>query len=175
MISTTPVVREGSESDLEQIAPLFVHSVDATVLGVTFSADPRYAIDAVTTRLRIRLFPPHSHKTYVLELHTGEIVAYGNVKPNGGPHDKADADELDMFFVKAGLGSQGYGSQLMNAIQKDWGGNGLWVRVFEKNERARRFYEKSGFRVVEKEELEMNLSDRVQKETVVLMYWIPTS
>ena len=177
MISTDPIVRPAHESDLEQIVPLFVHSLDTSLPGVTFSSDPEYALDKITSRLASRLFPPHSHKTYVLELHTGEIIAYGNVKPNGGPKDKSDADELDMFFVQAGLGGRGYGGQLMEAIQKDWSEGGLWLRVFERNERARRFYEKYGFRVVEgaEERIQRSLSGRVREERVLLMRWTRTS
>ncbi|KAI0754882.1 acyl-CoA N-acyltransferase [Daedaleopsis nitida] len=174
MILMSPVVRPATESDIEQIAPLFVDSVDTSLPDAKFSADPNYALDKIEPSLSKRLSPPRSHKTYVLELHTGEIVAYGNVKPDGGPN--GDADELDMFFVKVGLGGRGYGSQLMEAIQSDWAQRGLWVTVFEKNERARRFYEKRGFRLVESAGASLSLGLREpREEKTCMMRWERTS
>lgn len=174
MIIMSPIVRPAMESDIEQIAPLFVDSVDTSLPDAPFSADPCYALDKIEAILSKRLFPPRSHKTYVLELHTGEIVAYGNVKPDGGPNK--DADELDMFFVKVGLGGRGYGSQLMEAIQNDWAQRGLWVTVFEKNERARRFYEKCGFRLVEGAGGYLSLElEEPREERTCVMRWERTS
>ena len=39
MIPMYPVVREATESDVEQLAPLFIRSVDTSLPGVTFSND----------------------------------------------------------------------------------------------------------------------------------------
>ncbi|RPD62495.1 acyl-CoA N-acyltransferase [Lentinus tigrinus ALCF2SS1-7] len=175
MITTSPVVRAALESDIEQITQLFLDSVDTSVPGITFSADPDYTPDKISPVLQKRLFPPRSHKTYVLELHTGEIVGYGNVKPDGGPNH--DEDELDMFFVKVGLGGQGYGSQLMEAIQAEWGEHGLCVHVFQKNTRAIRFYERWGFQLIEgaEEDLELHMANGPKAETACLMRWPRTS
>ena len=175
MITTSPVVRPAIDSDIEQIAQLFLDSVDTTVPGITFSTDPNYILEKVVASLQKRLFPPRSHNTYVLELHTGEIVGYGNVKPEGGPNH--DEDELDMFFVKAGLGGRGYGSQLMEAIQAGWSERGLCGHVFEKNARARHFYERWGFRHVEgaEEDLELHMADGPKEERACLMRWTRTS
>ncbi|TFK93066.1 acyl-CoA N-acyltransferase [Polyporus arcularius HHB13444] len=175
MITTSPIVRTALETDIEQITTLFLHSVDTSVPGITFSTDPDYALDKIIPSLQKRLFPPRSYKTYVLELHTGEIVGYGNVKPKGGPNH--DEDELDMFFVKAGLGGRGYGSQLMEAIQADWGERGLCVHVFQKNARAIGFYERWGFQTVEGAEvkLELYMANGPKEETACLMRWSRTS
>lgn len=175
MIISTPVVRLASKSDIEVLAPLFVSSLDTSIPGVKFSTLPLYTPDKVAPRLLERLFPPSSYKTYVLELPTGDIVGYANVKPNGGP--RGVEDELDMFFVRADLGGRGYGGQLMKAIQADWSKRGLCLRVFERNERARRFYDKWGFRLVEgaEEKVMFSLADGPREETACLMRWSNTS
>ncbi|KAI0335810.1 acyl-CoA N-acyltransferase [Cubamyces sp. BRFM 1775] len=180
-----PVVREATPADLAQIVPLFLASLDTSIPGVTFSNEPFYAPDNVFTRLRTRLFPPRSRKTYVLEFpQTGDIVGYGNVKPRHDPDDTSsapqvseDQDEVDMFFVKAGAGGRGYGTLLMEAIQKEWSAQGgLKLRVFKKNERAIRFYDKCGFRMVAGGETVIRADTLTGpfEEAVCLMRWSPT-
>nr|VWO95100.1 6-methylsalicylic acid synthase (6-MSAS) (EC (Arthrosporol biosynthesis cluster protein AOL_s00215g283) [Ganoderma boninense] len=175
MILMAPIVREATESDVEQLAPLFIQSVDTSLPGITFSSDPRYALDVVQPQLLKRLFPPKSRKTFVLESHTGELLGYGNVKPDGGPNK--DEDELDHLFVKTGEDRKGYGSQLMEAIQEEFGERGLWVQVFERNERAVRFYEKWGFSLGAggRQSLKFDLGEGPQEETVCCMRWSRTS
>ncbi|TBU29925.1 acyl-CoA N-acyltransferase [Dichomitus squalens] len=175
MILMTPIVREATQSDIEQLAPLFVHSLDTSVPGVKFSDDPYYALSAVRDILRARLFPPKARKTYVLESHTGELLAYATVKPDGRPNK--DADEIDHFFVRAGESGKGYGGRLMEVIQDEFGERGLSLIVFQKNEGAKRFYEKWGFQVEEdwKETLNLGLSQGPIEEAVYYMRWSRTS
>ena len=170
MIDSTPIVREATQDDVEQLAPLFVKSVDTSLPGVTFSSDPSYTLDKVVPHLRARLFPPKAYKTYVLELPTGELAGYGSVKPGGGPN--GDGNEVDMFFVRADLGRRGYGGQLMRTIQAEWGERGLWLRVFKENSRAIGFYEKWGFGLVEGQEETLGLSLAEPREAIAcLMRW----
>ncbi|KAH9891734.1 acyl-CoA N-acyltransferase [Cubamyces lactineus] len=184
--STLPVVRQAVPDDLAQIVPLFIASHDTTLPGVTFSAEPFYAPDKVLERLRTRLFPPHSLKTYVLEVaHTGEVVGYGNVKPrrdlddaSSASHEQCleDQNEVDMFFVKAGAGGRGYGTLLMEAIQKEWAAHGeLKLHVLKRNERAIRFYEKCGYRMVPGGEAVVRSESLIEplEETICLMRWSP--
>ena len=169
MIDTVPIVREATPADVEQLAPLFVHSVDTSIPGVIFSADPSYAPERVVPHLHVRLFPPKAIKTFVLELHTGELAGYASVKPGTDSED-----EIDMFFVRADLNGRGYGGQLMQAAQKESRsrGRGLHLLVFKKNTGAIRFYEKWGFRLVEGQERVMDLSlSEPAKETACLMRW----
>ncbi|KAH9924667.1 uncharacterized protein BXZ73DRAFT_103507 [Epithele typhae] len=122
MILSSPAVRKIADADVDEVTQLFVHSLDLSIPGVTFSTDPQYAaLDLVAASLRKRLFPPRSREAYVLEdPATGALLGYGNVKPEGGP--AGDADELDMFFVKASEGGKGYGGLLMKAVQAEFAG-----------------------------------------------------
>lgn len=140
------VVREAVPADLEQIIPLFVDSVDTSLPGVQFSDKPGYTYEKLHPVLLKRLFVPPSRKVYVVELPSGDITGYANVK--GDSKLSHDSEEIDMFFVKADMGRLGYGGLLMKAMQKGWGERGLWIVVFERNEHARRFYEKHGFVLV---------------------------
>ncbi|KAI0671431.1 acyl-CoA N-acyltransferase [Trametes maxima] len=188
-MSEAPVVREATPADLEQLVPLFIHSVDTSLPGVTFSTDPLYAPDRVYTKLQTRLSPPNLTRAYVLELASGEIVAYAIVKLSSktansdGKVDEATGyrtgggqDELDMFFVKAGMGGRGYGGLLMAALQKGWTERGgLQLHTFKRNLRAIRFYEKWGFRLAAGEEaLRFGLQEPIE-EVVCLLRWSPTS
>ena len=175
MILMTPIVREAIESDIEQLAPLFVQSVDTSLPGVKFSDDARYALPVVQDKLRTRLFPPKARKTYVLESHRGELLGYVTIKPVEDPNE--DGDEIDHFFVRAGENGKGYGGMLMKIIQEEFGERGMRLLVFQRNERARRFYEKWGFRLeeVEKTTLNLGLSEESIEEGVYRMRWSRTS
>ena len=174
MANTVPVLREAIDADVERITPLFLKSVDTSIPGITFSTDPNYAAELIIPALRARLSPPRALKTYVLELPSGQLVAYGCVK--AWEDDNVDSDtgadvELDMFFVHAELGGRGYGSLLMKAIQEKWK-HGMWLYVFKKNTHAIGFYQNWGFEVVEGREkvLDLHLSYPAQ-EVAVLMRW----
>ena len=57
-------------------------------------------------------------------------------------------DELAHLYVAPAAQRQGFGSALLDWA-KELGPGGLWLWVFQRNERARRFYEERGFRLVE--------------------------
>ncbi len=59
--------------------------------------------------------------------------------------------ELVRFYIIQDVIGLGYGSELMRACMKEAraiGHKSIWLDVWEKNERAIRFYEKWGFRIV---------------------------
>jgi GNAT superfamily N-acetyltransferase len=59
--------------------------------------------------------------------------------------------ELEKIYVRHSVQGRGTGAALVNACLaqvRDWGCDGLWLAVWEKNPRAFEFYERMGFTVV---------------------------
>ncbi|KAI0335809.1 hypothetical protein GY45DRAFT_1316540 [Cubamyces sp. BRFM 1775] len=164
-------VREGTEADLAQIVPLYIASLATIFPETNLSAEPGYAPHRVRRVLRSRLFapPPRLMRTYVVEvISTGEIVAFAHIVSKWDPEVASalrarqpgisereldrklenDLDELDMFYVKVGAWGRGYGMLLMETIKYVWCEDSPAVKllVYERNERAIRFYERHGFR-----------------------------
>ena len=171
MDGTAPIFREATPEDVEQLGPLFLGSLDLSIPGVTFSRDTTLPLDRLLPYIHKRIFPPNALKAYVLELPTGELAGYGSLKPD----ESGPAQELDMFYIRADLNGRGYGSMLMKAIQNEYKAGGLWLWVFAKNERARRFYEKHGFELIEGKEkvADLRLSTPTE-EVMYMMRWAHT-
>ncbi len=90
---------------------------------------------------------------FLLGFDGGELTGYAMLK-EGVPPDSVSGEapiELVRFYVIEQAIGMGYGSQLMQACleeAKRIGRATLWLGVWEKNERAIRFYVKWGFRKV---------------------------
>ncbi|KZT11968.1 uncharacterized protein LAESUDRAFT_719915 [Laetiporus sulphureus 93-53] len=61
-----PIIRPATPDDVDQIAPLFLTSLDTSLPGVSFSTRPEYALHLVRAHLAQRLFPPPASSTFVL-------------------------------------------------------------------------------------------------------------
>jgi ribosomal protein S18 acetylase RimI-like enzyme len=85
---------------------------------------------------------PNNKVRVVLE--GGSIVAFMASTPESVSH----------LYVRVQAFGQGIGSRLL-ALAKTESQGTLWLHTFAKNERARRFYEKRGFREVERESANM--------------------
>ncbi|PCH40177.1 acyl-CoA N-acyltransferase [Wolfiporia cocos MD-104 SS10] len=170
--SEVPVIRYATPADIEELAPLFLASVDTSLPGITFSARPGYELAKICTHLETRLFPTPTIRTFCLELPSSpRIIGYASVKPKSTVKGLGDTPELDMLFVKVGMAGRGYGGLLMERVQRECRETGLGVHVFKRNERALRFYHKWGFAIVVEEE--MNIGEG-NVEQVYGMRWAPT-
>ena len=66
---------------------------------------------------------------------------------------EGERTELDMLFMKAGMHGRGYGSILMRAMKVQWKDHPrLCLRLFKRNERAVRIYQKRGFTIKSEED-----------------------
>ena len=91
--------------------------------------------------------------TFLLGYESDKIIGYAMLR-EGRPPDSVVGDspiELVRFYILEELIGSGYGSELMRAClaeAQDMGHSTIWLGVWERNERAIRFYEKWGFRKV---------------------------
>jgi ribosomal protein S18 acetylase RimI-like enzyme len=91
--------------------------------------------------------------TLLAEGNDGGIVGYAQFGPGGEPESVAmrPAWELRRLYVEPALKGSGLAGQLMAEFLERAGLAGaaaVWLGVWERNPRAIRFYEKSGFSVV---------------------------
>lgn len=85
----------------------------------------------------------------------GEAVGYTKIILRS-PHPKVDSKKVTMMerlYLLNGVFQRGLGEQLLQhavELSKTAGDKGMWLTVWQKNERAIRFYEKHGFMPVGK-------------------------
>lgn len=125
------------------------------VFSETFAADndpadmAMYLEDAFTeSRQRAELADPA--RVCLLVEHEGLLVAYASVFNGRGNEHLTDAHpvELERFYVDGAWHGRGVAAPLMAAVREvaaGWGGDALWLGVWERNPKAIRFYEKQGF------------------------------
>ena len=84
-----------------------------------------------------------------------DIVGYAHVRRSAAPSTitstRTRAVEIARIYAGRRWHGQGLGQALMEACvttAREWGGEVLWLGVWEKNPRAIAFYEKQGFQVV---------------------------
>jgi GNAT superfamily N-acetyltransferase len=86
----------------------------------------------------------------LLGFHGATLVAFAQVKRQGPPpdiHIEAPV-EVHRFYVDRSAHGKGVAQQLMRAVHttaRGFGGQALWLGVWERNPRAIAFYQKVGF------------------------------
>jgi len=123
-------VRPASEADTESIADAYV----ASYAGLTFL--PRLHTDE-EIRSWIRSFVVPRHEVWVAE-EDERVVGFAALSD----------DMLMWIYVRPESQKRGVGSALL-ATAKERRPLGFRLWVFQRNEGARRFYERHGFRLVE--------------------------
>jgi len=82
---------------------------------------------------------------------SSRLIAYVQLRSGPAPSevDAGSPLEIQRFYVRSGFRGTGLAQVLMTAAvaaARERGASALWLGVWEKNPRAFRFYEKSGFR-----------------------------
>jgi ribosomal protein S18 acetylase RimI-like enzyme len=85
----------------------------------------------------------------------GDIAGYAHVRrsatPSGASITRNHAVEIARIYAGQQWQGRGLGIALMDqcvATAKEWGGDVLWLGVWERNSRAIEFYQKRGFQTV---------------------------
>ena len=97
--------------------------------------------------------------TFLVAEIDGVTVGYAKLISESKPKvTERTSIELNRIYVTLDWIGKGIGESILSACveeAKQGGNERMWLAVWEKNERARRFYEKSGFRVVGKKNFEL--------------------
>jgi ribosomal protein S18 acetylase RimI-like enzyme len=92
--------------------------------------------------------------SYFLLGHEGtKVIGYAMLKDGAYPECVTDPNPIEFvrFYVTPDVIGLGYGSELMrNCLDEalEMGHKTVWLATWQKNERANRFYEKWGFKIV---------------------------
>lgn len=145
-------IRRGEASDASALAELGERTFVATYGRDTVARDLALFLAATygAERQRAELEEP-SITTLVAE-YQGTLAGFVQVRAAPAPACVATAGSLELgrFYVDAPWHGRGVAQRLMAAAircARTRGASGLWLGVFERNARARRFYERSGFAV----------------------------
>ena len=144
------VVRLATEHEADTIADVFLSSFR----GLTF-LPILHSDDEIRTWIRTEMAP--SHEIWAADMRD-EIVGFAALKD----------DLLGHLYVRPEWQSHGVGSALLKTVKRERpGGFQFWV--FQKNVRARRFYERHGCTLVEL----TDGSGNMEKEPDARYEWLP--
>jgi ribosomal protein S18 acetylase RimI-like enzyme len=98
--------------------------------------------------------------TFLVAEIEGVTVGYAKLIAASGPEGVTErkAIELSRIYVTQDWIGKGVGEAILKACveeAKQGGNESLWLAVWERNERAQRFYEKRGFRIVGERKFEL--------------------
>jgi GNAT superfamily N-acetyltransferase len=146
-------VRRAGTGDIDTIADVFVASFRSLEFVPLIHTD-----DDIRRWIREEMVP--GHEVWVAEDERDGVVGLAALKD----------DLLGHLYVRPDAQGRGAGSALFERVQAERpAGFRFWV--FQQNERARRFYERRGCRVVELGDGSGNM----EKLPDALYEWVPTS
>ncbi|HTK31457.1 MAG TPA: GNAT family N-acetyltransferase [Candidatus Saccharimonadaceae bacterium] len=153
-------VRHATPADVPELAALGVRTFAAAFAGrVGDDALAQYLASAFSeAQIASELAAPGS--VFLIARDGDTPVGYARVLADE-PHASVPsrkAIRIVRIYVEHDRLGTGLGAALMNAVVSEarhMGGDALWLRVWEKNHRAIRFYERAGFRTCATLEFEM--------------------
>jgi ribosomal protein S18 acetylase RimI-like enzyme len=143
-------IRRATTDDVVVIADIGARTFEAS-----FGADNRLkdmqqylALSFSPAYLESQLSDPAS--IFLLAYEDDRIVGYAMLRKSKKPVSVPDPKPIELvrFYVEADIIGKGYGSALMHVCLQEAQKNGhrtIWLGVWEKNQRAIRFYRKWGF------------------------------
>ena len=144
------LVRQTRTREADTIADVFVPSFRGLTFLPTLHTD-----DEIREWIRHQMFP--SHEVWVAEVED-RVVGFAALS----------GDLLGHLYVHPDEQGRGVGTGLLDVVKRGRpSGFRLWV--FQKNEGARRFYERHGFRLVEL----TDGSGNEEREPDALYEWVP--
>jgi ribosomal protein S18 acetylase RimI-like enzyme len=143
-------IRRGRPEDAAALAAFAARSFASTYEAYNTPEDMRnYLASAYGVEQQTRELTDPAMITLIAESERG-LRGYVQLRRKSAPpcvtHDAPV--EIYRFYVDASAHGTGVAQQLMAEVEsaaRDLGGRHLWLGVWERNDRARAFYEKSGF------------------------------
>ena len=147
---TLPVIRVASVEDAATLSVFARRVFHDTFAADNDPADMARYLDYAFTESKQRGELADPARVCLLMEQEGVLVAYASVFNGSGNEHVTDAHpvELERFSVDGAWHGRGVAAPLMAAVREvaaRWGGDALWLGVWERNAKAIRFYEKQGF------------------------------
>jgi ribosomal protein S18 acetylase RimI-like enzyme len=153
-----PIVRIAAADSVDELAAVAARTFPLACPPSVAPADIAAFIEANLSELRFTEYLADPQRLILTAGQDDRIVGYAMLirggDDGGGDDDDDDDDddrvELSKMYVLPAQHGSGVSTLLMDAAlaaAADWGADCVWLGVNQKNQRAQRFYEKSGFTV----------------------------
>ena len=166
----SPLIRRATQTDAQLLADL-----GAQTFYDTFAADnttkdmTAYLASSFSPALQAAELADANTRFLIAEI-DGAAVGYAKLQSNPSPPSVTGSNPIELcrLYVSHGVIGSGVGASLMQACideAKAEGYKTMWLGVWERNERAQKFYERWGFQVAGEQNFQ--LGSDAQKDWVM--------
>lgn len=165
------VIREITEADLPTFVDLAIRTFRETYAIHNNPQDMQQYMDAYMSKSRLIAEVDEPGSCTLIQWYGDLMAGYARLR-RASPSCSISATshwELERFYVDKPWQGRGLAADLMSACEQETqkrGLDGLWLGVWTENRRARRFYQKMGFR--EEGSKEFKLGQDVQIDLVLV-------
>ena len=145
-------IRTATSEDAALIADLSRETFYNAFASQNIKADMDKFMDEVFTREKLMSELNLPNNVFLLAYNGYEVAGYVRMRDKNIPETSLGTDniiEIARIYAVSSETGKGIGSALMNkciSIAKEKNRNYIWLGVWEKNEKAIRFYERFGFK-----------------------------
>jgi len=142
-----PVIRIAAADSVGELAAVAARTFPLACPPSVAPEDIAAFVEANLSELRFIEYLADPQRLILTANQDDRIVGYAMLIRGGGGDDRV---ELSKMYVLPAQHGYGVSTLLMNAAlaaAADWGADYVWLGVNEENQRAQRFYRKSGFTV----------------------------
>lgn len=144
------VIRAGTPADATALADMAARTFRDTFAGENRPEDMALHVARAygTTQQRDELVDPEI-STLLVEI-DGQLAGFAQLRSGVAPECVTGAAPLELwrFYIDRGWHGRGIAQALMRSVESEArrrGGRSVWLGVWERNQRAKAFYSKSGF------------------------------
>jgi len=142
-----PVIRIAAADSVGELAAVAARTFPLACPPSVAPEDIAAFVEANLSELRFIEYLADPQRLILTANQDDRIVGYAMLIRGGGGDDRV---ELSKMYVLPAQHGYGVSTLLMNAAlaaAADWGADYVWLGVNQENQRAQRFYRKSGFTV----------------------------
>jgi ribosomal protein S18 acetylase RimI-like enzyme len=142
-----PIIRIAAADSVDELAAVAARTFPLACPPSVAPEDIAAFVEANLSELRFIEYLADPQRLILTAKQDDRIVGYAMLIRGGGGDDRV---ELSKMYVLPAQHGSGVSTLLMDAAlaaAADWGADGVWLGVNQKNQRAQRFYRKSGFTV----------------------------
>jgi ribosomal protein S18 acetylase RimI-like enzyme len=148
--NTRLIIRNAAHNDVADLVEMAAEAFRDTYREIV---DPQDMEDYVATALTPDYFLPHvdnPSSSLLLAIAGAQLVGYALVTRSAPPTcvNRFSPVELARIYLRREVIGKGYGASLMRAVQaeaRSLRADGIWLGVYDRNLRARAFYQRWGF------------------------------